>query len=87
MSKFVDEIIDNIKTQPDKWQVYNRYHNGIRCDSIKITGIGNGPLISIAHVYIDVIEMPLTFKDKYRLEKVVTWWFRNVSIKHLTETK
>ena len=82
MSKFVDEILEDIKTNQNSWSKNNRaeHGRGIKKDNIIIAFYGNSPLLSIIDVYIDNQRMPLTYMDRWDLEKAVGWWYRNIDL-------
>jgi len=82
MSKFVDEIIHDIRTNPDTWQDQCGY--GIKKDNVIVTDYGNTAILSIISVYVNNKEMTRTWRDGYKLEKAVSWWYRNVSLKTLS---
>lgn len=79
MSKFVDEILKDIKENKNSW-VKCSYGTGIKKDTIVVDNYGNSALLSIVHVLINNQDMPLTYMDRYRLEKAVGWWYRNIDL-------
>ena len=82
MSKFVDEIIDDIKSNPDSWRDQIGY--GIKKDRIIITGHGNSAILSVIDVYVNNKQITRTYIDAFRLEKAVSWWYKNVSLKTIS---
>lgn len=78
MSKYIDEIIKDIKTNPDSWR--DQQGNGIKKGDVTITGYGNTAILSCISVYVNYKEMPAKWYDNYRLERAVGWWYRNVSL-------
>lgn len=82
MSKFIDEIITDIKADPDSWR--DQCGNGIKKGEVIITDHGNSALLSIIDVYVNNKRITRTWRDGYRLEKAVSWWYKNVSLKTLS---
>lgn len=82
MSKFVDEILEDIKTNKNSWAKNHSWEKGkgIRKKNIIIGFYGNSAIFSIIDVYIDNQSMPLTYLDRWRLEKAVTWWYKNIDL-------
>jgi len=84
MSKIADELLTDIKSNPDSWRNYKGY--GIQKDSIIICGYGNSALLSIIDIEINGNDIPaLEYMDKYRLEKAITNWYRIVGLKTLSK--
>jgi hypothetical protein len=84
MSKFVDDIIYNIRKQPETWSVLPRRTqekaSGIASGRVQIRLHGNSALASIIDVDVDGIEMTITYWDRFFLERAVSWWFRQVRL-------
>jgi len=81
MSKFVDEILEDIKTNKNSWAKYEGYKGtGLQKPNIIIGNYGNSAILSIAQIYIDDKCMPMTYMDRWRLEKAVGWWYRNIDL-------
>jgi len=80
MSKFINEIIKDIIDNPTQW--VRNGECGLKKEGIKLSNFGNGKLISIVRVEINGIDCfhQTTWKDKYRLEEVYSWWMKNASI-------
>lgn len=81
MSEFVNEILENIKNEPTTWRDYDAY--GVQKGNIKIYGFGNSKLLSICSVKINGKEMPVTYMDRWRMEKIIDEWYRTVKLKTL----
>lgn len=79
MSKFVSEIIDSIKNEPTSWKDYKGF--GCQKEDIIVYGYGNTRVLSTCGVKINDKTMPLTYIDKYRLDKAVSNWYKTVSLK------
>ena len=81
MSKFVDEIIEDIRLNPDSYKDISR---GIEKGKIRVSKFGNSAVLSLidVHVIDGMIErdIPLSYKDRYRLEKTLKHWYRTVSL-------
>jgi len=87
MSKFVDEILDSIKTNPKDWTVVKTrgYFTGIEKDNIIISQHGNSAILSIINVEINGVRIPTTYIDLFRLERAITKWCKTQSIEQLTK--
>lgn len=85
MSKFVDDIITDLKENPESFVDNGGY--GVTKGKIKTAFYGNSALLSLISVYINGKEMPLVYKDKYKLELAIKRWYRNISLSHLTKQK
>ena len=78
MSKYIDEIIKDIKANPETYKDYAG--RGLEKGNISISGFGNTKLLSIIHVYIKSKDMPTSYIDLWRLETVIKWWYRNCNL-------
>jgi len=83
MSKYIDDIIKDIKTNPETYSIY--YSSGLKKDNIKITSFGDFRLFPIMHVYIKDISIPTSYIDNWRLGSVMKKWYKNVSLEQLKE--
>jgi hypothetical protein len=79
MSKFVDEILKDIRENKNNWIKCDN-GAGIKKDNIYICQHGNTALLSVVHILINEVDMPLTYMDKWRLEKAVGWWYKNIDL-------
>ncbi len=84
MSKFVDEILQDIKDNPNTFTDIGG--NGIKKDNIEISGYGNTRVLSIIHVFINNKDIPKSWLDNWRLEVAVQQWYRTVSLDTLKKT-
>lgn len=82
MSIFVNELLNLIYNEKNNWKKCSN-GTGIEKDNIIIKNFGNSKLLSIIDVKIDNQDIPLTYMDKYRLEKAVGWWYQNVELNQL----
>ena len=78
MSKYINELIEDIKTNPTHWRDYKG--SGIQKDNIIIYNYGNGRYFSIIRVSINSEEMPTSYGDLWRLEVAIKNWYRNISL-------
>lgn len=81
MSKFVNEIIEDIKKNPATFVDYKGY--GVKKGDLIISGYGNSKALSIINVWICDKTIPTTFMDKWRLESTIKWWYKNINLNHL----
>lgn len=86
MSKYVIEIIKDIKSNPNSW---NRYgDNGLKKDDVIIKDCGNGHkyffgwATSVVSIIINEKDTwtTLTWFDKYKIEEAFKWWMKNASL-------
>jgi hypothetical protein len=89
MSKFVDEIVESINTDPRSWAphhgMYSRRNDGLKKGGLEIEGYGNSKLLSIIHLNVGGIRTTLTYSDKRRLESAVSWWYETAPLSAITE--
>lgn len=87
MSKFIDEIIEDIKTSSDTWVRYG--DKGLQKGDIIIDKCGNGHKFifgwstSVVDVIINDKDSSwgkMTWADKFRIEEAFLWWIRNASL-------
>ncbi len=81
MSKFVNEIINDLKSNPTMWKDYC----GCGCikNNIRIDGYGNTRALSTTSVYINNKRMPTTYVDNWKLEVAINNWYRTISLQIL----
>jgi hypothetical protein len=83
MSKYVNEIVSDIKMNPDAWQ---NCGNGSICKGRIVIGpMSPALLLVMAEVKIDGREQPVTYGDQFKLEKALRYWFRNVPLCKIIE--
>lgn len=88
-SKYVQEILEDIKNNPTNWKHKDRHSREIETSNlggkkILITSIGNFALLSIIDVIInDNIVPATTYTDRYKLEKAYYKWCENINIHSL----
>jgi hypothetical protein len=82
MSKYVDEIILSLEQRPNEWR--SREGHELYREGIQITGHGNSTMLSIIDVWLNGIHQITTWKDRYRLERAVSKWFRVFDLKIVT---
>lgn len=86
MSQYINEIIKDIRTNPQSWKRYN--NDGLQKGDIVIDNTGNGHKLyfgwlgSVVNVKIKGKDSwgLLTQRDKYRLEEAFLWWIRNSTL-------
>lgn len=71
-----------MRDNPLSW--YDVNGSGIKSGSITILGHGNSKILSIIHVFIQEKDMLTTWCDRYRLEKAISEWYKNIPLEHLT---
>ena len=82
MSKYVDEIIEDLKNNPES---FSDIGFGLKKEGIRLTDFGNGAILSIVNVEIDGREIPTTNIDCYRLEKAIKNWYKTISLSNYYE--
>lgn len=89
MSKFVSEVINDIKKNPEHWVRHGNY--AIKKDNVVVSGFGNGHILFLGWI-TSVIQVQvndktsfghLSWLDKIRMEECICWWFRNATIEML----
>jgi hypothetical protein len=81
MSKFVTELIQDLKNNPTDFTDY--FGMGVKKKDLVITDYGNTRLLSIIQVEINSKRIPLSYIDRWRLEGAVRKWYKTVSLNHL----
>jgi len=88
VSKFVDDIVEDIRINPDTWNANSSRHcsrnDGLKKDGLEITDYGNTKLLSVVSLYIDGVRTETRFIDNWRLESAVLWWYKNASLEDIT---
>lgn len=84
MSKWVSEIIKDIKDNPNTWKP-NKHH-GISKDNIVLTNFYNGALLSVCDIHVNGRDMytSASYLDWYRLERAYQHWCKVVDLEVLT---
>lgn len=85
MSKFVEELIEDIKSNPKTWIDY--YGVGIKKDNIVIYGYGNTRMLSVTTVEINGYSVPTTYFDNWKLEVTIGKWYKKIGLNNLIKTK
>lgn len=84
MSKFVDEIIRDIKKNPQSWEDVKG--SGLKKGGIELCCCCVGyRFLSVCFVEINDEEIPTTYWDKWKIETAVTWWYKNIDLKFLSK--
>lgn len=80
MSKYIDEIIKDIRENPEQWVRHTEF--GIKKGEVELSQFGNGNILSVVRIEINGKDSfhQATFVDKYRLEKAFSWWMKNASL-------
>ena len=82
MSKYIDDIIKDIKTNPETYSIY--YSSGLEKDNIEITSFGTR-MVPAMDVCINGISLPTSYIDRWRLESVIKKWYKNMSLEQLNK--
>jgi len=86
MSRYINEIIKDIKTNPETWKRYG--DNGLQKGDVIIHQCGNGNKLFMCWM-TSVVEVTIngkdtwgktTWRDRYRIEEAFLWWMRNASL-------
>ncbi len=86
MSKYISEIIKDIRTNPETWKRYG--DSGLQKGDVIIHQCGNGHWLFMGWM-TSVVEVTIngkdtwgktTWRDKYRIEETFLWWMRNASL-------
>ncbi len=82
MSKYIDEIITDIRNTPTSWKPYQ---DGIKRGEIEITnGVTNTfflyYLVPTVIVESKGIKLSMSYQDSIKIMKAVRWWFKNAPL-------
>lgn len=90
MSKYVNEIIRDIKSNPEFWERSDQWGLRKKGSNITVDNFGNGSIwfglwfTSIVNVKFDgVPTMGKSWLDCFRLEQTFKWWMKNASVNML----
>lgn len=81
MSKYVDEIIDSLKSNPLDWVDYRGF--GAKKGETIVWGYGNTRILSTIGVSINGEVMPTTYVDNWKLEVAIMKWYKSIPLAHL----
>lgn len=82
MSKYVDEIIKDLKENPTEWR---SKFGEVTKDQIKLLCFNfNPPILSVGSIKIKGEDIPTTYVDRYKMECAVRKWFKTVDLKTIT---
>ena len=81
MSKYVDEILEDLKNKPETFKDYNGF--GVQRDNLIISGYGNTRVLSCIRVHINDKWIPSSYIDGWRLEVAIKNWYKNSPLKRL----
>lgn len=82
MSKFVKEIIEDLKYNPETFKDYKG--QGVEKGNIIIKDYGNTRVLSVVDFIINGQDMPTTYIDRWKLEVAIQNWYASVSLKVLS---
>lgn len=93
MSKYIDEIVNSIRRNPNDWVRYGAL--GLKKGETTLEDTGNGSIwfffwiTSISNIKINGEDLPLTLSwiDHIKLEMAFKWWHRNMNWDHIKRTK
>lgn len=78
MSKFIDEIVYSIRENSSEW--CDNDGCGVKKGNIEVSLYGNSAMLSIINVWINGKTVPTTWLDRFKLEKAISFWYRNVPL-------
>lgn len=81
MSKFVDEIISDLKRNPETY--IDNYGQGVKKGDVEISEYGNSAPLSIVSIRINDKRIPTTYIDNWKLEVAIKNWYKNATIEML----
>lgn len=82
MSKFVNEILIELKQTPESFKDYNG--EGVQKNNIIVYQYSNSRVFSLIEVSVNNKNIPLSYIDRWRLESGIKNWYRTVSLKTLS---
>ena len=78
MSKFIEEIIKDLKDNPETWRDVKG--GCIEKDEILISCFGNTRVLSVISVFINGQDIPTSYIDRWRLEVAVNNWYKTIPL-------
>ncbi len=78
MSKYVNEILKDLKENPETFRDYEG--QGVTKDGITVCQYGNTRALSITRVYIGIKHIPTSYIDNWRLEVAIKKWYANINL-------
>ena len=85
MSKYVSELIKDIKDNPTSWVDY--HGEGIQKGDVIIYNYGNTRFLSVIRILIKEKDIPATYIDLWRLEVTIKNWYKIIGLKNLIDDK
>ncbi|KKN79222.1 hypothetical protein LCGC14_0342390 [marine sediment metagenome] len=83
MSKFIEEIVTSIKSEPLSWEDNDGGELVNRSKGVLLLQYGNGVLLSCINVLINGKETPTTYFDGMKLEHAIKKWYKGIGLEHL----
>lgn len=82
MKKAIQQILESINNEPEKWTPCTYYSNwdAIKKDGVLVGGSGNTKMLSIINVKIDNINFEVNWLEKYYLEKAVLNFYKHCNL-------
>ncbi len=78
MSRFVDEIIKDLKENPLTFKDFEG--RGVMKNNVIVCGYGNSKFLSLISVWINGKDIPTTYIDNWRLEVAIKNWYKTVPL-------
>jgi len=82
MSKFVNEIIKDLKENPQTFKDYQGF--GVQKDNVIVYNYGNTRFLSIISVSVNGKHIPTSYIDNWRLEVAIKNWYKTVPLSVLS---
>lgn len=87
MTKLVKEVVEDIRANPSSWTATNTLR-GVMKGGIMVDNFGNTRMLSVIHLYINGENFrAMTGTDKFKLESVVMWWYKQCPLEHIMKRK
>lgn len=74
MSKYIDEIINDLKKNPETYR--DNAGQGVRKGDVEVIGYGNSAVLSTISVMLNGHRVPSSYRDNFRLEVAIKRWYR-----------
>ncbi len=86
ISIVVKEVLARIYAEPSLWKPRASYldWDGMELDGIILYQKGNTKILSIIGLQIAGKTLPLSWREKYLLEKAALWWYSKVKLSNYT---
>lgn len=85
MSKWVSEIIKDIKNNPTDWKPNSKTGISNQKLNIQIKDVYNSAILSVSEIHVNGVNMwtKMCYIDRFRIEVGVNRWFKKAKLNQL----